>query len=973
MAVVAALSSGVCLAQTTGRIEGVVADPAGSPIATVRVEASGASLQGVREAGTGRDGVYRIPALPPGDYVIRARMAGFRTIEKTATVRLDSTASADFRLEPAAAEEVMVSGKAPLIDRTSTSTGTSYTSEVIGRLPVSRNYADVVRANPGVSTDRADTDGRTLNLAIYGATAAENQWVIDGVNTTNVFQGTQGKVLSSEFVQEVEVKTGGYQAEYGRALGGVINVITKSGGNQFHGDGFVYYDSTDTAAERQFRPGDSGITRMRVADGQRFDYGFDLGGYFVKDRLWFFGAYNRIALSSELSRAQPAAHVSTSDRFPLDATDNIYSGKLTWNAARSTTVVGNVFADPHESSGAAGADPSQGFAGLKARPPLSLDPSTWYSSRTQGGTDYALRLTQLFGTGTIATIQGSYHRDRNTLSAANTIRYTDLTCEGGTPDHPCELPPEANNVTGGYGLVSGIADNGESHRGQVAASAIFYAANHELKAGGDYWNGETEAENYRTGGQTVTILNERGVLYYEHVFYGTNRQDPIIVPSWKYGAQVLDYGFYVQDSWRVASNVTVNAGLRWDGEDTRDQFGVSVMRFDKEWQPRVGVVWDPWNDGATKVHAFAGRFSYALPTADAAISFGYQPGQYRTYNLDPVLVAPDPKVIGRLRTRTPPGSPFGTPVDEGVRASSQDELTVGIERLLLPTLTIGLKGTYRSLVRALEQRADLDYNDDPRAMGSQFAIINPGSDGAFASGEVQTCNGYFGDAYACGLIGMRTPDAKRYYRGIELLARQTVGTSLWLQASYVYSTLRGNYDGAVNEANYGQTAPGANTDFDYPSLWHNAYGELYLDRTHRFRFDGYWISPWRVSIGVQTFAETGAPLNRTGYFNENFASSVYLVPRGSAGRLPTLWDANLTLGYSAPIGPVTATLQAYVFSVFNKQIATGRDEAWGIFPPPADYPASMYDPNQPQNNPNYGTVTQRAAPRVFRAALKISF
>ena len=125
-----------------------------------------------------------------------------------------------------------------------------------------------MRSNPGVSTDRGDTQGRSLALTIYGATSAENQWIIDGVNTTNVFKGVQGKAINNEFVQEVEVKTGGYQAEYGRALGGVINVITKSGGNEFHGDAFVYYDSTGTAAEKEFRPGDSGIAEMRVVDGE---------------------------------------------------------------------------------------------------------------------------------------------------------------------------------------------------------------------------------------------------------------------------------------------------------------------------------------------------------------------------------------------------------------------------------------------------------------------------------------------------------------------------------------------------------------------------------------------------------------------------------------------------------------------------------------------------------------------------------
>jgi outer membrane receptor protein involved in Fe transport len=168
-------------------------------------------------------------------------------------------------------ESVLVSGEAPLVDVTSTTGGASYTNRVIAKLPVARNYADIVRSNPGVFVDRGDTQGRSLALSIYGATSVENQWIIDGINTTNVIRGFQGKAINNEFVQEIEVKTGGYQAEYGRALGGIINVITKSGGNAFHGDAFVYYDSQDTKADEVVTDRDSLIGRMRVSDYGRTD------------------------------------------------------------------------------------------------------------------------------------------------------------------------------------------------------------------------------------------------------------------------------------------------------------------------------------------------------------------------------------------------------------------------------------------------------------------------------------------------------------------------------------------------------------------------------------------------------------------------------------------------------------------------------------------------------------------------------
>src|SRR5206468_9570716 len=116
--------------------------------------------------------------------------------------------------------------------------------------------ASVVQMQPGVQTDAGETQGRALAISVYGATSSENLWIIDGVNTTNVIKGFQGKAINGEFIQEVEVKTGGYQAEYGRNTGGVINVITKSGGNEFHGDVFGYFNNASMRAniEHQSTP-----------------------------------------------------------------------------------------------------------------------------------------------------------------------------------------------------------------------------------------------------------------------------------------------------------------------------------------------------------------------------------------------------------------------------------------------------------------------------------------------------------------------------------------------------------------------------------------------------------------------------------------------------------------------------------------------------------------------------------------------
>ena len=185
----------------------------------------------------------------PRAYKVTAELAGFGKVEKRATVNLDSTATVNLSLQLSTTAEITVTGEAPMVDVASTTQGSNYSAKVIEKLPVGRNYADVVFTQPGVQADFGETQGRSLAISIYGSTSSENLFLIDGVNTTNVIKGFQGKDINSEFIQEVEVKTGGYQAEYGRNTGGVVNVITKSGGNEFHGGVFGYYNDTGMRAD----------------------------------------------------------------------------------------------------------------------------------------------------------------------------------------------------------------------------------------------------------------------------------------------------------------------------------------------------------------------------------------------------------------------------------------------------------------------------------------------------------------------------------------------------------------------------------------------------------------------------------------------------------------------------------------------------------------------------------------------------
>jgi len=284
------LAAGVLMAQTTrGDIQGRVADEQGAGLPGVTVTIASDALIGAQSTVSDSKGMYKFLVLPPGAYNVTYSLSGFQTrSQANMAVKIGSTTRIDVIMTSAFTDEVVVTSESPLVDTTNTTVGLDLGTDFYGDLPTGRNYTAVASVTPGA---QADASGQTF----YGSSGAENAYYIDGANTTGVELGQQGTRLNFNFIDEVQVKTGAYSAEYGRATGSVINVITKSGGNEFHGDVFGYYDSPSTQSSLSSEAAEGPVTASSVRkDFTRSDFGVDLGGYIVKDRLWFFAAYNRI-------------------------------------------------------------------------------------------------------------------------------------------------------------------------------------------------------------------------------------------------------------------------------------------------------------------------------------------------------------------------------------------------------------------------------------------------------------------------------------------------------------------------------------------------------------------------------------------------------------------------------------------------------------------------------------------------------
>ena len=943
-------------AQTTGDIVGRVMDEQGGALPGVTVEARGPAFQGVRTAVTDATGTFHLILLPPGTYRVTATLQGFAKVDQPVVVALGRTATSEIRLRAAVKEEVVVSGQAPVVDETSSTIGTNIDNRQIRSLPTGRNYTSIVQISPGVSQQTSNTEAFANAITVYGSTGLENSFVIDGVLTSGVEYGAQGKELNYEFVQELDVKTGGYQAEYGRSTGGIINVITKSGGNEFHGEAFVYYDNNSLQANNK-HPDE---TLFGTFNGfNRLDYGAALGGYVLKDRLWFFGAYDRV---QNTTKATLTSGPNIGQRADTDSTRNLGSAKLTWMINQSNTLVGSFFQDPRDDIGAVN-DGSH---------PLNGPYTTFIGTQKFGGQDYSLRYNGLFGSNLVIAGQGAVHHEQNSvlpgLPGGDEIEYIDARNQAAQ--------------TGGFGLIQ----EKKFKRYLGALSATGYLANHEIKGGFEYLEDKADVVKRESGGQLVTIMNIEGYTgppVYQH-FYWTipTASLPDNVPTSQLNATPYHrtYSFYLQDSWRVLPSLTVNAGIRYDNQKIFSGDGTEQINLTGSWAPRIGVSWDPTNDGRTKVFGSFGYFYEQIPM-DLVIRSYSSERQPTIYNFDPTSIVPDVAaavLAGDEAASQLPGTPsaggggkifggFNDLTDPGVKGQYVREAVFGVEREVIPNFALGARFIYRDLPRVIEDYLCAD--------GINYCVGNPTRDGM---NTLSTLDYNF---------RFPAPPAKRFYRGFQLDATKRFSDHWSLLASYVYSTLKGNYDGlfAPYTQPRGTADPNISALYDYYDFFTSgavkdgvpkpvtANGYLSNDRRHQVKVSGLYVTPFNLSVGAVGYYRTGFPISKVGLSSAYNRYEFFLAQRGSEGRVPADYEIDMHLGYPLQLGPVTLTALADVFSILNRQRAIVVDQRYNF--------SEFDDPNQicPKGsnangcNPDFGTALARTSPTTVRFALKLGF
>ncbi len=849
--------------ETTGNLRGTISDASGRPLPAVTVRATSASLLGARTGVSAADGVYLLRVLPPGTYTLRVQAIGFRPVViDSVRIRLGATSQApDVRLEASTVvlEPSRIVAPPFSLDPERTTVGATLEAADLAGLPGDRDHTALVATLPHANTSY---HGDPVNVG--GATGLENAYFIDGVNVTAPFRANRGTALPFNFVRSVEVRSGGYEAQYGRALGAIVNAITHTGTNRFESDIFGFYTSEALASESRMQPTLS--QRGLVA----YDVGARLSGPIARDLLWFSAAYNPRVERKERT-------IIGLGSFADAERADIFAAKLTWQAASRSMVELSVFGDPRSRDGV---EPPVGGSTLF---PTNPDP---YLMRVRtGGVSAALRAHSMLGASVMVEASVSQARGRDDLLPRTEV---------GRTEEPY-IDRFNGTVGGGFQFPTTAAQRVTT----FAARATMTAQRHLIVGGVELE--DTFVDRTLRGGAGLGQVTRVDATTYRTSLEAADGSFRNAIPT-----------FFVQDAWRATPRLTLSGGVRWSRQSMYGASGELAQRLTDEWQPRLGFSLQL--DGARRARLFgsAGRFYQQVPLNLSSLYYVLYPWIVASYT-------GDPRLPGSVETSredwTSRESDFAGTAD-GASAEHTDEFTLGYERLLGARATLTVRGLHKSLRGAFQQGMTL----------TPFPLCPYGF-----------CVGTPG----VGALGF-LPRVRREYSGLEI---GVVGTTdrFRYRASYVLSRNRGNFAGLFGSDKYFGN-PGIDYGLTFPYQALNSTGALPNDQPHVAKLSGVWSASDAMTVGAVFTWASGTPLNEFGVGpNENVFFPAFLVPRGSAGRMPSILDTDLRLSYairSGPMGGARLTLDA--LHLGNRQTTVRVDQQ------------RYFDAARMNPNPGYG-------------------
>lgn len=789
--------------QVTGNLQGRLLDSLGRAVSNANIVVRGPNVQGMRGKPSDEEGYFTLHALPTGIVSVSVTHVQYQpVIFENVSVELGRTTNlGEVRLQSRSHDlpEIVVSGNRPFIDPNTTSSGTNLRSSDFEKLPIERNYRSIATLIPQAN---ASYFGDEVNVA--GGTGRETKYFVDGVDVSDWHFGRIETNLPYNFVKEIQVTTSGYEAEYRSSLGGLVNVVTHSGGNEVHGSVFGFYASDWLAAQPRV-----GLLDPTQGAFSNYDAGGSIGFPIVQNELWMYGAYNPTFSLREVDLPGLGTRVDKS-------VTHTFAGKLTWRPSQQLDLVLTSFGDPSKRTA---------IGDIPLPPPVALEnPDPYLVNVRQGGINYSVNGSYMINERVLldASISRIVHneiREPSTERGKNEILFIDTTGKWSG---------------GSFGPFSFFR-----HSTSSRLSATFVSASHTLKAGIEYRDHAVEADVNR---QRLTRVND--TLYIQLV----NRNLATVhnrIPS-----------VFFQDSWQVAHGLRLHAGVRWDGQFLIATNGTVAQRITDQFQPRVGFVFMIDDDESHKVSGSFGRFTQELHTV---LSQFYHSDQGYFYI---IRYRQDPRT-GSLPGDTVVNQPLRIePEVPGLKGQYYDEFSLGYERMLSEHLKISIQGIHRTLREAID--------DGWISSEGRLRLGNPG-------------RGVLSDF----------PRAQRDYTALAITVEQR-GDPLKFIASYVLSRNYGNYPGLF-DAYF--PLVGGNTSFAFDDIGalRHATGLLPNDRTHVFKFSGFYRLNFGLVAGTSFTWQSGTPLSE--WAGSADGLEWFLAPRGTAGRTPAIWDLSARFIY----------------------------------------------------------------------------
>ncbi|GAB1407902.1 TonB-dependent receptor [Thermomonas brevis] len=950
------IAMGACLVSLAAPVlaQSAMGAVAGRATAGDQVTIVNTATGATRTVSVAGDGTYRLAQLPVGDYTVQLVRNGAPVGQQlVVSVPLGGTATVNLGSEGGISnlDAVTVVGDRVInrVDVYSTESATNISREELARLPVDQSMSAVALVAPGVQASSATFGG--LNFG--GSSVAENVVYINGLNVTDPYRRQGFSTVPFAFYQEFQVKTGGYSAEFGRSTGGVINAVTRSGGNEFKGGIEVTLEPSAwvESPKDQFYSDGKLVTRDRSSRDDSAFYKTNIwaSGPIVQDRLFFFAMYEQ--------RDSNSKDIDTNAAWITRGDNGFWGGKIDWRINDNHLLELLAFSDKAESTTTTHDYIwDTGF----------LDQADGESSAESGGTNWSATYTGHFTDNFVAKAMYGVNK-RSSI--------------GTSPSDPlCSIVSLASSYLNKFGRpatrVGCHADNTsisgrEDKREAARLDFEWTLGSHLLRFGMDHEQMDSESSVVYPGdGRSYSIqaATPGGALNGTVIPAGAQA----IVDARRYitGAPVSTkaQALYIEDNWSVTDNLLLNLGVRFDNFRNTLASGATFAEagFGDMVSPRLGFSWDMNGDGSTKLFGNAGR--YYLPLTNKLTDyFGGGSTDEHTYyvfngwttSTDPITgatyLAPSLGAqIGPVNTdgNVPAPTDVRTAVARDLKQVFQDEFILGFQQALNREWSWGVNATYRKMTRAVEDAAIRHVTGCPTIVN--WPIINPGETTTLWCPRPTPADADAGDWVTFDsskdgyitlgsnvVMGYAKP--RRTYKAVEFQIDRAWDDRWAFNASYLWSKSEGNMEGPVN-SDTGYADTNLVQYYDHPAV-NERYGVTFNDFTHQIKMRGSFKLNEVWSFGATLSARSGGPITAFGvrWPNDNRSaggpgefsgggsgwicvsncSSINRVleysPRGAFGRMPWVTNLGANVTWTLPVEGVDLKARFSVYNLLNRE------------------------------------------------------